>query len=111
LKIETIKDACPLCGGHVKGNERYKYLCKKCNVLFVKAELAHTPVAVVAKKVEPKPTGLKYVVSSKSNSYHLPGCRYIRQINRENLSFFDAKQQAEKKGYHPCICVRRKNGA
>ena len=37
--VEKIIEACPLCGGDVKGNAKYKYFCKDCNIVFTKKEL------------------------------------------------------------------------
>ena len=39
MYIKVFEDACPLCGGEVKGNFRYKYHCKNCNILFRESEL------------------------------------------------------------------------
>ncbi len=37
--IFEIEDACPICGGTVRGNDHYKYFCKRCNILFDKKDL------------------------------------------------------------------------
>lgn len=37
--VENVIKACPLCGGDVKGNKKYRYYCKDCNILFTKKEL------------------------------------------------------------------------
>ena len=111
MKVETIEKGCPLCGGDLKGTDKLKYFCKACNILFErgmfgapKPQIQAEPETKIAAQ---KPTGLKYVVSTHSNSYHLPGCRYIKQINPENYSYMESRKDAEKGGYHACICVRK----
>ncbi|MBW2967568.1 hypothetical protein KY362_03715 [Candidatus Woesearchaeota archaeon] len=37
--IFHITNGCPICGGDVKGNDHFKYFCKKCNVLFTKKDI------------------------------------------------------------------------
>lgn len=51
------------------------------------------------------PTFPGYVGSSKSDKYHSLDCRYVDQINPENLVFFETKAEAEAAGYVPCgVC-------
>jgi hypothetical protein len=38
-KIIVIKSRCPLCHGDVAGNDKYKYYCRKCNILFDKKHI------------------------------------------------------------------------
>jgi hypothetical protein len=33
-RMDLIKNGCPICVGDVTGNEKYKYFCKKCRMLF-----------------------------------------------------------------------------
>jgi len=117
-KAETIPNSCPLCGNDTKGNDKFKFFCEKCDVLFARDEFAR-PVPKVEKKDEfasqkmpakglaKDQLGLKYFVSSMSNRCHRHGCRYIRQINIENLFYYSNVQDCEKAGYMPCICVRK----
>lgn len=43
--------------------------------------------------------------SRRSNVYHRATCRYVRQINPENLISFPSRGEAEKGGYRPCkVC-------
>jgi hypothetical protein len=37
--IETVRNACPICHGDVKGNEIFLYFCKQCNILFRREDL------------------------------------------------------------------------
>lgn len=47
----------------------------------------------------------QFVGSTKSNKYHLPSCRYAKEIASENLITFSSKADAESKGYAPCgVC-------
>ena len=39
MYVKTYEHGCPLCKGVVKGNFRYKYFCKKCNLIFRESEL------------------------------------------------------------------------
>jgi len=39
-KTLLVKNACPICGGDVKGNDEIKYYCKNCNLLFSRENLA-----------------------------------------------------------------------
>ena len=50
------------------------------------------------------PTGRQdctYVGSKNSNKYHLPSCRWAKNIKPENLACFKDKNDAESKGYLP----------
>ena len=43
--------------------------------------------------------------SRRSNVYHRATCRYVRQINPENLISFPSRAEAEKGGYRACkVC-------
>lgn len=105
MKVKTMEKACPLCGGDVLGTDFLKYYCKRCNILFEKSMLAQQEEE---KPVVPeKKARLKYIVSKESKSYHLPGCRYVRQIDKDNIASYDNRKDAEQSGYHACICVRK----
>ncbi len=50
------------------------------------------------------PTGRQdcaFVGSKNSNKYHLPTCRYAKNINPENRVCFSSKIEAESRGYLP----------
>ena len=42
-----------------------------------------------------------YVGSKNSNKYHLPTCRWAKNIKPENLVCFSSAENALKKGYQP----------
>lgn len=42
-----------------------------------------------------------YVGSKNSNKYHLPTCRWAKQIKPENLVCFSSVEEATQKGYQP----------
>lgn len=44
--------------------------------------------------------------SRRSNVYHRDTCRYVRQINPENLISFSSRGEAEKSGYRACKVCR-----
>lgn len=45
--------------------------------------------------------GCAFVGSKNSNKYHLPSCRWAKQIKPENLVCFSSVEDAVKKGYQP----------
>ena len=44
----------------------------------------------------------EFLTSRKSDKYHYPDCRYIRQILKSNLISFSSPEEAIKAGYIPC---------
>jgi hypothetical protein len=44
--------------------------------------------------------------SRRSNVYHRATCRYVRQINPDNLISFPSRAEAEKGGYRACKVCR-----
>jgi len=54
---------------------------------------------------QPAKTSGNYVGSLKSDKYHLPSCRWAKEISKENQIWFDTKEEAKKAGYKPCgVC-------
>ena len=47
-----------------------------------------------------------YVGSAKSDKFHYPGCRYVRQIYDENKIYFSSRDEALNAGYIPCKVCR-----
>lgn len=47
-----------------------------------------------------------YVASRHSDKFHLPSCRYARQIKPENLIGFKTREDATRAGYVPCKVCR-----
>ncbi|MCK4324401.1 MAG: DUF4440 domain-containing protein, partial [Armatimonadetes bacterium] len=46
-----------------------------------------------------------FAASRKSDVYHYPTCRYVRQIKATNLIYFDSAAEARASGYRPCkVC-------
>jgi hypothetical protein len=46
-----------------------------------------------------------YVGSIKSNKYHLPDCKWAKEISPSNQIWFSSRAEAEAKGYVPCkVC-------
>ena len=83
--VETIEEGCPICGGDVKGNDRYRFFCKRCNVLYDRKHLARKRVEEKPPQAEREkpltlPPGVKYIASNHSDKYHRLGCRYVDQI-------------------------------
>lgn len=49
--------------------------------------------------------GILIYASSKSDVYHVAGCRYVSQINPDDLVTFSSRQEAEAAGYRSCeVC-------
>ncbi|MDD5627180.1 MAG: Ada metal-binding domain-containing protein [Patescibacteria group bacterium] len=47
------------------------------------------------------------VGSKNSTKYHLPSCRFAKNIKPENQVWFSSKEEAESKGYKPCgTCIK-----
>jgi len=54
---------------------------------------------------EEPPSSGKFVGSKKSDVYHYPTCRYVKQILPENLIWFTSVEDARAHGYRPCkVC-------
>ena len=52
-------------------------------------------------EVNALPQNCAFVGSKNSNKYHLPTCRYAKNINPENRVCFSSKIEAESRGYLP----------
>ena len=53
---------------------------------------------------EEKPPGM-FVGSKKSDVYHYPSCRYVKNILSENIIWFSSVEDAKARGYRPCkVC-------
>ncbi len=50
------------------------------------------------------PQECMFVGSKNSDKYHLPDCRYAKNIKRENLVCFSSTEEAEKQGYVAAGC-------
>lgn len=47
------------------------------------------------------PTNCVYIGSKNSNKYHMPNCRWARNIKPENRVCFSSENDAQLKGYQP----------
>lgn len=47
-----------------------------------------------------------YIGSAKSDKFHYPSCRYVRQIYDENKIYFGSREEALNSGYIPCKVCR-----
>lgn len=113
-KIVLIKDACPICHSDVRGNDKYKYLCVACQVLFNHKDLSikqesyseHAPQSI--KGIPKHLLKNKFIVSLRSNKYHWINCPYIRKILEENLFYFNIIDHAVENGYEACVCMKNR---
>lgn len=48
----------------------------------------------------------KFVASVKGMKYHAPKCDWAKRIDKKNRVWLKSKQDAGKKGYKPCSCVK-----
>lgn len=125
MDVKTIENACPLCGSDVKGNDEVLFLCRRCQVLFKRKDLAmhqkkKEPEQIAKKEPERKIQGTysvhdserdinaRFFASAKGKRYHAGNCPYIAFMNRENLISFKSEIEAEKKGLSKCRCLRLK---
>jgi len=54
---------------------------------------------------EPPPPTKMFVGSKKSDVYHYPNCRYVKNILSENIIWFSSVEDAKARGYRPCkVC-------
>jgi|GEM_PF-1067462 len=84
-EIIVIKNACPLCGSDVKGNDRYKFYCKRCNILFDKAQLDL--------EGEKKTTVEKEEIIRKGEQRKEKGKKEKAEEGKENKAFQDKTLQ------------------
>lgn len=49
-----------------------------------------------------QPVKKSFVGSIKSDRYHKPGCRHVKNILPDNKIWFDSVREAKSKGYAPC---------
>lgn len=133
MVVYIFEDGCPLCGGEVRGNEEYRYFCKKCNMLFNRNVLAKkrkkavpkkeeeqitkeleatqtsgSPAEIYDEETQPIEEELKFIASSKSNKMHIDTCHFLKKIQKENWIYLDSLEDGLKKKYEPCVCIRRK---
>jgi len=73
---------------------------------------APNPTASAEKKAtqnltQETPKAGQFVGSKNSNKYHLPTCRFAKNIKPENQIWFSSVAEAESMGYEPCgTCVK-----
>lgn len=52
-------------------------------------------------KLEPEKKACAYMGSKNSDKYHLPTCRWAKQIKQENIVCFSSVEDATAAGYQP----------
>ncbi len=48
----------------------------------------------------------KYIASKSGKKYHAPKCDWAKRIKKKSQVWFDDKDQARKKGYKACDCIK-----
>ena len=48
----------------------------------------------------------KYIASETGKKYHIPKCDWAKKISKKNIVWFDDEQEAKKKGYEACKCIK-----
>lgn len=48
----------------------------------------------------------KYIASETGKKYHIPKCDWAKKISKKNIVWFNDKEEARKKGYNACKCVK-----
>ncbi|MBW2966553.1 hypothetical protein KY342_05605 [Candidatus Woesearchaeota archaeon] len=48
----------------------------------------------------------KYIASETGKKYHIPKCDWAKKISKKNIVWLNDKQEARKKGYKACKCVK-----
>ena len=91
LEIERQTLKCVICQATVYGAGGRAY-CRECNITF--------PILGPTRKETFAQFMQKFYMSKNSPFYHRPGCKYLRNVNPENL--IETTEPAGK----PCLCVR-----
>lgn len=73
----------------------------------VSEAIASPATEPVVETTSPKSSGV-YVGSIDSDKYHVPRCRFAKEILPENEIWFDSAEDAQASGYSPCGSCRPK---
>ncbi len=61
----------------------------------------------VPKENESSQKECAFVASKNSKKYHLPTCRFAKNIKPENKICFESEEEAKQKGFEPCgTCLK-----
>ncbi len=94
------------CDGNnltVISGKPYTYVETKTTETIQETDTAETTVTETIEE-QPAPTGA-YCGSVKSDVFHNPNCRYVKNILPENMIWFVSKEDAISKGYRACkVC-------
>ena len=103
--IITVKSGCPLCNGDVKGSPKYKFFCKKCNILYESHHIPKSEVRftwrqekeAIMQAFNYKKT-LRYVYGSKGK-FHKLSCEKAQELKSRTYS------EHKPKDLDACECV------
>ena len=94
------------CDGNnltVISGKPYTYVGTKTIETIQETDTAETTVTETVEE-QPAPT-VAYCGSVKSDVFHNPNCRYVKNILPENMIWFVSKEDAISKGYRACkVC-------
>ncbi|MCX6709678.1 MAG: hypothetical protein NTV63_01845 [Candidatus Woesearchaeota archaeon] len=126
-EIIVVEKACPVCGSDVKGNEKMRFYCKRCNILFERGELSsgkerNDEAEEKTKRTEKRNVPEKakeevkmeeeeeiFITSAKAKRYHVKNCPFAGKIAEDKRIIFRSKEDAKNQGYKPCPCTKKKS--
>jgi methylphosphotriester-DNA--protein-cysteine methyltransferase len=81
---------------------------KKLAVILLMLFILASPAMAKAKKAKPEtaaPASGSYVASKTAEPFHLPSCKWVQKISKDNIVYYKTKEDAIKDGHRPCkVC-------
>ena len=62
------------------------------------------PGLIIEEDIEEE-SPVKYIANAATMTFHVPECRYAKQISAANKVFFDSRKEAVQSKYKPCRCT------
>jgi len=100
------------CQKHPNQKTGGKEMKKLVVILLMLVMLVTLAVPVMAKakkdKAAPAPAPVaygNYVASKTAEPFHLPSCKWVQKISKDNIVYYKTKEDAIKDGHRPCkVC-------
>jgi len=80
--IVVVKNACPVCGEDVKGNDKHNYFCKRCNLMFDRMHLLK-PGEMHAEKQVIREKGYLYFIDKEGDVSRVKMAEEIKRVSKE----------------------------